>query len=657
MIRGILVAMLLGCAGSDPVPTPIVSVPTPLDTDSPPSADADTTTTPPVLDTSSCDGGDAAWVQRVIPLLWGRRAHGSAEIQLWSEMATAYGRETTARAMTHNPIYARWWRSWLTDAMYVARNGDKEDDDCFQAPLLDNHDGSLAAFIRDNPPYSVGYGTPYNMADVLTDALVLDDLSVAYKAHLFARMNKPVQGANVPADEMEYNRRVNFGELFFNTYLGRNLTCIVCHNSEYSVTDDADPTLDRTWQIKGLFELAMLGASDGGNVDEHYAMFRYEALVGDSGTTVWGMSDACGTFNGPASFGEDFLGQETAFFIDAYDSTGSVWDLAEQLDGGVDKVSDGLYVNGDATVDGQEGFAYLLAAHVSDLVWQQAFGQRLTIAHGFARNEPQGDRLQALADSFAASRFSLRELLVDVVTDPLFNAGGPFACESDLYGLDAVINPWSIAEEDPALTGNGAGDLVHRQTARVLLRTAYDQLGWGAPPEWDLSGDDEDLLAAIGAFLRESEPGFNGSDFQGVLAFEERFGSCANPFETPDAIDQLLATAVTTDAPVGELVAALKDRLFGDGTVAPDEQPLIEALLLHTLDTPLSATTAEFDSRFRLLCGALLLSPDWTLAVDPPVPGPIPPLAANPTRDCWDLMVWMAEENVTIDCGDFGFVP
>lgn len=660
MIR--LVWLLSGC---DADPALVRTVPHETD----PASEVPVTTPPvppptdptaPYVAPTPCDAGDEAWVQRVMPLVWGRRAHGAAEVRMWATMALENGRDTVVRAMMHSPEAATWWRTWFTDALYVARTGDKAYDECFASPLLESHDGALAMWIRDNDPHAGGFDASFNMADVIADSLVLDDLSIPYKAHLFARMNRPVQGANVPEDEMEYNRRVNFGELFFSTYLGRNTTCIGCHNSAWSTTDDLDPALDRTWQIPGLFERALLGADEGGNVDEHYAMFRYDPLVdefGGGGTTVWGMHEDCGRFNGPLTFGPDVLGQETSYFIESYDGTGSVWDLVVQLDAGVDLVDDGLYVQGDRTVDGTEGFAYLLGAHVADLVWKQAMGEALTIAHGFPRNEPQVDRLQSLADAFVESRFSLVTLLVAVADDPQFNVDGPDTCATDLYGLDALVNPWSVFESDPVLQGNSAGDHAHRQTARVLLQSAYDQLGWGNPPDWNPSDDDEALLAAIGAFLREAEPGFNGSDFQGVLAFEERFGACANPTQRADAIDQLVEAGLAADATVGDLVAALKDRLLANAALDPEEAAFVEDLLTVPLDTSVAVIDDLVHVRLRNLCGALLLSPDWQLALDPGSTAEPPILAADPTRDCWDLMLWMAEEDVTVDCERFEFVP
>jgi hypothetical protein len=214
-----------------------------------------------------------------------------------------------------------------------------------------------------------------------------------------------------------------------------------------------------------------------------------------------------------------------------------------------------------------------------------------------------------------------------------------------------------VFELDPAIQGNGVGDIVHRQTARVLLRTAYDQLDWGPPPEWSPGNDDEDLLAAMGAFLRESEPGFNGSDFQGALAFEERFGSCKNPGTRPDFIDRLVDDALATGATVGDVVGALKDRLVSSDSVEPDESLLIEDLLSHGLSTPLAETTDEFLPRLRILCGTVLLSPDWHLAVDPATPGAVPAIGADPATDCWDMSVRLAEEGVTVDCEGFAFLP
>ena len=147
--------------------------------------------------------------------------------------------------------------------MGVARSGDKSYSECFNGSLLAGHDGTLAEFIAAGGATEGAVGPSFNMADVLRSAIVADNLSVPYRVHLFARMNRPVVGANVDAYEMEYNRRVSFGEMFYETYLNRNLTCLPCHNSEYSVTGSSDPQRDRTWEIPGRFESALLGDLPG----------------------------------------------------------------------------------------------------------------------------------------------------------------------------------------------------------------------------------------------------------------------------------------------------------------------------------------------------------------------------------------------------------
>ncbi len=79
----------------------------------------------------TCDAGDVAWVQRVMPLLWGRRPHGAAEVDLWVQVAAQQGREAVVRAMARDPEYRDAWLDCFADAMYVARTGDKEYARCF----------------------------------------------------------------------------------------------------------------------------------------------------------------------------------------------------------------------------------------------------------------------------------------------------------------------------------------------------------------------------------------------------------------------------------------------------------------------------------------------------------------------------------------------
>lgn len=609
----------------------------------------------PILPTD-CDAGDAAWVARAMPLLWGRKPHGAAEVEMWAKMAAEHGRETTIRAMALDFEFYINWFDWLTDALYVARSGDKEYSNCFAEFDLETHDGTLTDFIRRTEPADDEFGPNFTMADVLYDALVADDLSVVYRTHLFARMNRPTQGANVSAEEIEYNRRVNFGELFYRTYLGRNLNCMLCHNSEFSTTDSSDPDYDRTWQIPGNFETALFGMPTGRTAEESYAMFRYDGVVAgvfSSGVNPWGMSTACGKFvpvgNLPDS---DMLGQESAYFIDPYGAEGSLHDIERYLSGGVASLrSAPLSIADDGTVAGPEAFAYLLAATVANQVWATATGYDLIVAHEFPRNQGQMVRLQHFADVLSESGFSLRELLVAVTTDPYFNPGLAQTCDAMLYGLDPVFDPWTISDADPYRRRNGASDAVHRLPARALLRSAHTNLSWRPRDAWFNGyfggGDEEVFQSAIGVFLRESDPGHRGTDFQGLLAFETELGTCDEPSDGPDFIDRVLTAAIAQGATAGDVVAAIKDRLTSTG-ITPEEQLLVEDLIERPFSAPADDDPA-FVSAVRLFCGAVLLSPQFQLVTDAEV-GTTPALAEGVEADCENTAALMSQAGVSVQC-------
>lgn len=586
---------------------------------------------PPVEQALTCDAGHEAWVQRALPLMWGRRAHGAAEIRAWADQAASAGRPAVIRAMAADPEFSRWWRQWISDALAVARTGDKAYADCFGEPLRDTWDGSLAQTIRSaDAPWETPADLPFNMADVILDGLAADDLAVIWQAHLFARMYRPVQGANVSELELEYNRRVNFGEVFFETYLNRNLDCVLCHNSSFSVTDADDAREDRTWQLPGRHEAALLGSDVSFDKQQAFAMFRFANVVRyDGGQRPWGMSEDCGRFFAPERVGgPDPLGWDESFFIDDYGTEGSVWQLERSLAEGVDRLAgNGLTVGDGGLVSGRESFAYLLGARIADEVFELATGGRLTVAHGFPRNLDQAARLESLTDTLVTSGFSLQELLIAIAEDPLFNPGLPEVCDTVAYGLPPVCNPWSTEEDDPDERRNSPGDRVHRHNARVLLNSVHHQLGWAPPPAWRLSEGDAEFQASLGVFLRESQPGFSGTDFQGLLAWTTRYGVCANPDGGPDWLDGLLARA--DGQTVEGLVLALEDRLLADGAIDELERPLLEALV-GSLDAPASTVDPE---GLRALCGAWVASPRWMLALDAPI-GPVPPLAEDPAADC-----------------------
>ena len=657
-----------------------------------------------------CDAGDTAWVQRVLPLMWGRQAHGAAEVEMWVGATEQAGRAAVLDALARDPAYLDHQTDVFMDALKVPRTGSRVDYACWAGPILDGDSGELAAFLADASPGSAAGGT-YNMADVVRSSLLHDDLSVVYRTALFARLHKPMTGANVGPLELEENRRLDMGDEFVDVWLRRDLDCLPCHNSAYSYTGDPDPTLDRTWEIPGLFEQALFGDDVGIAVEEAYAIFRYEPVAGtDSGELAPFGLTGCGAVSPPGGFGTDMLGHD-AYFISALGSEGSVWDVEAALHQGVDALRGRGHVWGASDVpSGPEAFAWLVGESIAEQVWFESIGARLSLSHRFPRNQPQRDRLFDLTNHLVTEGFSLRALLTDIALDPLFNPGLPDTCGADAYGMPPVIAPFSEEEEDPAMQGNGPGDRVRRWPGRVLVRSTHDAMGW--PPSPRIPTEDDpvlDVYEGIGVSLRRSQSRFDGVDFQGLLAWESHFGACVTPELEPgsedgctataavpgcgncdcqactcahdpyccavqwddscvetcdstcggcgvgtreDTVERLLAGAVDRGATVGELVVALKDRMLTDGTLDGDETALMEAILGlpldHTVEEALTDDT--FEASLRLLCGALLRTPDFLLELERTTVGTVPPLALDVADDCARLEGLMAAAGHPVSC-------
>lgn len=669
----------------------------------------------------SCDAGDAAFVARALPLVVGRKAHGADELALWTRIVEEHGRPTAVRAMTFLPGYVDHWTEWLMDELAVARIGDQQFSSCYSAPLLDDHDGSLAAFIASTPPREGVFGEDFNMVDVLRSSLVADDLSVPWQAHLLARMGQPLEGANVSDLELERNRRVQFGEVFFATYLGRNLTCLSCHNATFSVTSHQEPTLNRHWPLAGHVEEALFGAATGAPAADVYSIFRYQGVADVGSVQPWGMSLGCGAFSPDAPPEEDLLGAG-GVFIGPRGPDATVFDVEEALANGVADLRDGLDVGGEGAVDGAEALAALVGQHITNRVWTRAMGAPLTIGTFFPRNEAQQTLLATLSDGFVRSGFSLRTLLVEATAHPVFNMGTPDLCDAQTYGLAPLLHPFSIHEEDEARRGNGIGDRIHRLDARTAMRAIHDALGWPQIPHYT-SAEVRRVQADIGAFLRASEPGFAGTDLQGLLAFEAAYGFCAFPFDSilsdlgldgepplegsctvpgnlpgcddcaceacvcdadpyccdtawddvcvdqcqddcggcpagddddagddgdpqdGDWITGLVQRASAEGYSLGQSMAALRDRVLAQPEMNAREQALIEDLLSTDLDTVIAGQ--PLDTALRAYCGALLVSPQFYLAL-PPEPGAAPGLL-DPA-DCAAARDALAQVGATLAC-------
>jgi hypothetical protein len=580
---------------------------------------------------SPCDAGDEVWVQRTLPLLWGRQAHGAAEVRLWAEVARHYGRDEAVRAMARSDAYLDTWSTWMMDDLGVDRDGYRRARDCFDDTLLDSHDGSLAEWMR-TAPADQAHPVRFTMLDLLHDALVADDVSGVYRAWMLGRMSRPpVPCPNASDEDNERDARRDFGETFFATWLGTDLECLACHNHEWSVTDHPDPWLDASWPLDGHVETALLGSPGGADASSTYAVFRSIA-GGIASPTPWGWDPACGQLNHPDASEGDPLGQDHTFFVESLGAADSAYSLQQLFADGVATLrTDGFQVAPDGSVDPHAAFAYRLASTLADDVWTTATGASLVLSHGLPRNAAQHDRLQALTDVFASSGFALTELLVAVTTDPLYNAGTPGSCESAPYPLPPVFDPFAVHDDDPERWGNAASDRVRRHRARVLLRSIDDALGWPSPDPFDLDEDTRVLWAALGAYISQQDRGFEGTSFQALLELESAYDVCRPPPGVTDHIDALVASGGTLQS----AVVALRDRLTRDGTLQPGEDELLADLLQHPLQTEIGELPVdEADDALRAYCHVLLLSPRVQLAGDLGGIGEVPERAWGLDEDC-----------------------
>jgi hypothetical protein len=486
---------------------------------------------------------------------------------------------------------------------------------------------------------------------------------VVYRAHLFALVSRPIPAANVPEVQAELARREDFGVIFDSAYLNRDMVCLGCHNSSGSVTFDPDPIANRHWSMPGLFETAIYGLATGIEPERAHAPFRFtgfvvEPFAGDGGTVrPWGWNPTCGRFD-PTDLEPDpaevdgRLGGLTGDRL-------TVFDLDAALHRGFDSLSaDGLVIADDGTIaDPDAAMAYLIAATIVEGVWREVMGTPLTIANYFPRNQAARDLLVELTENFIRNRFSLRELLVDITLTPYFNRPpAEDGCEDAPYEMPAIYDPWVTTDPDPSRRGNGPGDAVVPLSPRVLLRAAYAALDWRHPlyyafPEesfaidscvelytcremaelcdgdgtccdaYELTctGGAEPVMTpdqmrsfqrGVGVFLKGGERGFRGLDFQARLIFEDVFGACRNLAAEPDFIADLVARA--DGATVGDVVAALKDRLVGEARVSHDGELAAVQAIMGTLEAA-AREVPDLEARTRALCGVLLSSPQFLL--------------------------------------------
>lgn len=263
------------------------------------------------------DAGNESFVRQVVPITQGRKIRGYDEVKLLSDLVALTSRETVLRALMQQPDYVEHWSEVLVDDLRVHREGSREQSSCYGPPLRAGAvTDSLAQSVMSSAP-TTAINPDFNMSDLLRSALKLDNLYPAYTGHLFAMENKP-------GFDTESAMRGNLGSTFGQAYVHREMLCLTCHNSEYSLSGEASGW-DRTHPISGYFERALYGSASGEPTDDAFAMFRTDVLAGVPGGSSpvepWGLT-GCGSFdqtvpNDPQGETANFaglMGQQVSIF-------------------------------------------------------------------------------------------------------------------------------------------------------------------------------------------------------------------------------------------------------------------------------------------------------------------------------------------------------
>ena len=610
---------------------------------------------------NACDADPASFVRQAFVALIGRRPKSQAEVDVYVDLYNAAvakqldPKDTVARAIMAEPEFAERWTQATMDALHVQRTNYQNEAECWDGTTRSTVTPALATAVRDQLASGAGDGVAWNMADLAGSSLALDDLTPLYRAELFSMIHHAIPAANVPSVEAELARRSDFGATFDSAYLHRDTVCLDCHNSQASVTDSDDPATDRFWPVPGLPEEAVYGAFRMIDPDKAHTAFRVEGFVNPfnsgSGTArAWGWATSCGKFT--PTVGDDPAGV-SGKLASVTGTRTTVYDLDKAMKHGFDTLRGQAPVLDGAgkITDPDAALAWLITLKMTEDVWVEVQGTPLTIANYFPRNQAASDTLNSLALRYAQSGYSLKALLAAVVASDYFNRKPAEAgCGASPYTYPNVYNPWVISDPDPTKRLNGPGDAVSAIDARTLVSTFNAALEWALPPassrfpeygDIDCELSNAELASAcsfqqccnsyhavqaggvsprievpfergVGMFLKNSDKGFRGLDFQARLVWENHANACTRPaWVTSDFIDKLLMAGMAdTTATARDLVAALKDRLVGEPAIDPDGEAAALATIVGSLDAPASGVTA---ANLRLVCSALIQSPQFLL--------------------------------------------
>jgi hypothetical protein len=510
-----------------------------------------------------CQGSDQAWVRRAIQGVLGRRAISQAEVNLYADLIAEIdaidgvdpalpaavpgeplrrSRKAVLQALFQSPEYLSNWEDLYRDFMRVQRVDEYQNGACYAQRVRVLDAAVVADQVRTLEPAAASAGDgglPPTMGDIIAGSLLIDDITPMYTANLFAMVVKTYAGANGTELESELGRRRDFGAWFDAVYLNRDPVCLQCHNSEFSVTQSANPETNRHFPVPALLEKALFGDSTGVPATEEFEaidimhapvkfarfvsactaatpaqistaladgtiqpdacpnnQYRRCRTASSQGpidfvceptylatrdTRPWNWATACGTFTHPNAIPEDLAGVDGKFG-NIEGTRSSMWDMHASLRAGFDKLkAEGLGAD-PVTLevsDPDKAFAYMTTMKIVEEVWKEITGTPLTIATYYPRNAASRDQLQLLTDTFIASGYSHQALLEEIFASPYVNPAPPdAACMEDPYAAPRIYDPWVTSEEDPVKRGNSPGDAAVMLGARTLARSTYAALGW-----------------------------------------------------------------------------------------------------------------------------------------------------------------------------------
>lgn len=291
----------------------------------------------------------------------------------------------------------------------------------------------------------------------------------------------------------------------------------------------------------------------------------------------------------------------------------------------------------DRLMNPEESFAILVAEKFVNMVIAEVTGNPMVLDHGFARTEEQAQILAHLTDVFVSGRWSLEDLLMEILDSSAFNRNDPDASGTVAYSLPILSNPMSMVRgaTDGPDRYNGQGDLVHRWSVSHLVEKVHHALGWpsGRLPAPKNSGGypTTEHLWSLGDYRSFDSPAIDETTLPTWLAWENLVGSCEKPAlivrdpsnpghpetgssligpgEWEDWIDALMADGVGV-LTREQALRMIKDRILTDPVIDAAEAAVLTDMVGDPLSTPLQAGDMEL---MRNYCGVLLTTPQFML--------------------------------------------